>query len=290
MDLGALARERHWDRARLDADYTARNCVSVAEFDRIIGLYAEHSRPAETLVGNQLALRYDPQSDERMDIFAAEQGSLRPVLLFVHGGYWRALSRHHSAFMAPMLSYHGIATAVADYTLAPQANLTEITRQMRAAVAHLWHNAGALGIDRQRIVVAGSSAGGHLSAALTMPGWQLEFGLPARAVRAAMPISGLFDLAPLAASHVQDWMHFTDAEVAALSPIRHLPDPPVRMVVALAENEAAGFVRHSALFAQAVGAPHLRIQGRKHFDVILDLCTSQTVLSRALVQLCTGED
>lgn len=285
-DIGALARERLWGRARLDADYTARACVSAAEFERIIGLYAERSQDAEALAGNHLGLRFDARSDERMDIFATVPGQLRPVVLFIHGGYWRALSRHHSAFMAPMLAEFGIATAVPDYTLAPDASLTEITRQMRAALAHLWHNGPALGIDRTRIVVAGSSAGGHLAAALVMPGWQTDFALPARAVWAALPVSGLFELAPLAASHIQDWMRFTDAEIAALSPLRHLPAPRVPMVVALAGTETAGFERQSTAYAQAVGAAQLRIEGRNHFDVILDLCSAQTALSGALLRLC----
>lgn len=285
-DIRALAHERLWDRARLDADYTARTCVSAAEFERIIGLYAERSKAALALAGNHLALRFDDLSDERMDVFATVPGQLRPVVLFIHGGYWRALSRQHSAFMAPMLAEFGIATAVPDYTLAPAASLTEITRQMRAAVAWLWQNGPALGIDRSRIVVAGSSAGGHLAAALVMPGWQAGFGLPERAIRAALPVSGLFELAPLASSHIQDWMRFTDAELAALSPLRHLPAPRVPMVVALAGTETAGFERQSAAYAQATGADLLRIEGRNHFDVILDLCSAQNALSGALLRLC----
>jgi len=117
-----------------------------------------------------------------------------------------------------------------------------------------------------------------------MAGWQERLGLPPDAVRGALPVSGLFDLAPLAACHVQDWMRFTPAEVAAFSPLRH-PAGTAPTVVARAEVEAAGFVRQSAAYAGAVGAPLLAVPGRNHFDVILDLCDPATALSRALFAL-----
>jgi arylformamidase len=279
LDLRA---EGDWPSARLDADYTARDCVSVEEFGAIIADYAALSAPAKDLPGARLDIPYDPQSDVRMDLFGAGQGGA--VFLFIHGGYWRALSKDHSAFMAPMLAARGIATAVPDYTLAPAASLTEITRQMRAAFAHLWHNADDLGIDRRRIVVGGSSAGGHLAAALAMRGWQAEFGLPDDAVRAALPISGLFELAPIAASHVQDWMALTLQELDRLSPARHVAGTAPSLI-ALAERETEGFRRQSAAYAASLGVECLTVPGRNHFDVILDLVEPESLLSQRLLAL-----
>lgn len=278
----SLRSEADWSRERLDADYTARACVSVAEFDWITREYLRRSGPAQALPGTRLGVRYDPKSGEGMDIFATGGG--RPVFLFIHGGYWRALSRAHSAFMAPMLASHGIATAVPDYTLAPMASLAEIIRQIRTAFAHLWHNAQALGINRDRIIVGGSSAGGHLAAALAMPGWQRDFDLPADALHAALPVSGLFELAPLAASHVQGWMRFTPAELQALSPARHIAGT-TRSLIALAANETAGFTRQSAAYARALGTNCVTIPERNHFDVILGLAEPNSLLSWRLLGL-----
>ncbi|HSF63625.1 MAG TPA: alpha/beta hydrolase [Paracoccaceae bacterium] len=276
--------EAGWPRDRLDADYTARDCVSAAEFARIVGDYARLSAPARDLPGARLGLRHDPRSAEVLDLYGTAPGQARPCVMFIHGGYWRALSRADSAFMAPMLAARGIACAVPDYTLAPAVGIGEIVRQMRAALAFLWHEAGALGIDRARIVVAGSSAGGHLAAAVAMPGWQAGLGLPPGVPAAALPVSGLFELAPLAACHVQDWMRFTPEEVAAFSPLRHVAGT-APTVVALAEGETPGFVRQSAAYAAALGGGALTIPGRNHFDVILDLCDPGSALSRALLAL-----
>ncbi|MBM4479761.1 alpha/beta hydrolase fold domain-containing protein [Rhodococcus hoagii] len=111
------------------------------------------------------------------------------MFVAIHGGYWRALSRHHTAFMAGMLADAGIATVAVDYGLAPHTPLEEIVRQVRAAVAWVYHHGAEHGLDRNRIVVGGSSAGGHLTATTMVSGWQAEFGLPDDVVRAAMPIS-----------------------------------------------------------------------------------------------------
>ena len=282
MDIAA---EAGWPRAVLDADYTARDCCSEAEFRRIIGEYARRSVVAQGLPGARPGLPYDPVSGERFDLFGTVPGERRPCVVFIHGGYWRALSRGQSAFLAPMLAARGIACAVPDYTLAPAVGIAEILRQCRALLAHLWHEAEALGIDRGRIVVTGSSAGGHLAAAVASGGWQGAAGLPVQPLRGVMPVSGLFELAPLAAAHVQDWMRFSPEEIALCSPLRHPPSGPLPAVVALAEAETAGFRRQSAAYAAAIGAPVLTVAGRNHFDVILDLADPDSALGRALLSL-----
>lgn len=283
----SLIAEGHWPRDRLDADYTARDCVPPDVFTAIIGQYASRSLPARSMAGAKLDLVYDAVSGEKLDLFGTRPGELRPLVLFIHGGYWRALSKEHSAFMAPMLSDLGIASAAPDYTLAPGASLTEITRQMRAALAYLWREAASLGIDRNRIVVTGSSAGGHLAGTLMMSGWQQDFGLPGQILKAALPLSGLFELAPIAGSHVQDWMQLTPEEVETLSPLRHLAGSP-RSVIAVAEHETSGFHRQTRAYADALGMQEIQARDRNHFDIVFDLCDPATDVGQALLRLVTA--
>ncbi|MCM2563147.1 alpha/beta hydrolase [Lutimaribacter sp. EGI FJ00015] len=276
------------DRAQIDEDYNARSTVSEAAFQDIIADYSRFSDQAAALFMEHAGVVYDP-CGEKLDVLGAG-GDGRPAVIFVHGGYWRALSRAHSRFMAPMLAARGVATVVPDYTLAPAVSLSEITRQVRAALAYVWHNAADLGIDRRRIFAVGSSAGGHLAACLAADGWQAAHDLPEQVLAGAMPISGLFELSPLARGHPQEWLNLTDAELDATSPMRHVPAVSCPMVVALAEHEAPGFVRQSQAYARAwsdAGHPvsHMVIPQRNHFDVILDLCSDQSALSAALLQM-----
>lgn len=280
-----LQDEAQLPRADLDADYTARATVTDGEFAQIIGRYKSLTEAAQNSRNICSEIEFCPATGLKLDLYGTRAGERRPLVIFIHGGYWRALGREHSGFAAPALAAQGIACAAPDYRLAPGVSITEIIDDCRRAIAYLWHNAERLGIDRNRIVVTGSSAGGHLAAAMAQPGWQAALGLPDQPLHGCLPVSGLFELAPLAASHVQDWMRFTPAELAQ-SPLRHLPQG-LAGVVALAtgKGEAAGFHRQSEAYAKATGWPLLSIKNRNHFDVILDLADPKTALFQQLVAL-----
>lgn len=275
-------------RDQLDADYTARATVTEAEFSAIIGRYKSLTDTAKASLPGWSDLLFCPENGLKLDLYGTQTTELRPLVVFIHGGYWRALGREHSGFAAPVLAANGIACAVPDYRLAPGASITEIVTDCRRAINHLWQNARHLGIDRNRIVVTGSSAGAHLAAAMAQPGWQAAFGLPDQPLHACFPVSGLFELAPLAGSHVQDWMRFSPQELAQ-SPMRH---PPVglrgSLALAAGAGEAAGFHRQSDAFSQLTGWPVQRIKDRNHFDVILDLADPKTELARSLLSLTQG--
>ncbi|PSM20131.1 alpha/beta hydrolase [Nitratireductor sp. StC3] len=293
--LEALRAEAGFPRARLDGDYNARASVSPERFEHEMQRYRALSEPARAMPGMALDLVYDEESGQALDIFgaAAPGERLRPVFLFIHGGYWRALSKADSAFMAPMLGRHGIATAVLDYRLAPTVSLAEIVREVRAAVAFLWRRGANFGVDPQRIFVGGSSAGGHLTGAVLADGWQEGLALPPQVVKGALPISGLFHLAPIARSFVQEWIRLSPQDVVALSPAEHLPSTGCPIAVAFASDEPDGFGRQSrayhALWQAAGFASSLtQVRDRNHFDVVLDLADDDSVLSHILRNLIAG--
>ena len=277
--------------ADLDRAYNARATVSVDAFEAIIGQYRARSDTAAATVPGTLDIVYDAASGEKLDVFAGgEAGALRPVAVFIHGGYWRSLSRLDSRVMAPMLAAQGIASMVPDYTLAPTVTLREIVRQMRASLAWLWHNAADHGIDRNRIYLTGSSAGGHLVGTLLSAGWQAEFDLPADVVAGAVPISGLFDLDPIARTFPQEWLELDAADIADLSPIRTIGQANCPMTAVYAENEASGFSLNSHAYASAWAeaggrAEVLEIADRNHFDVVLDYSDPNSPLSQTLLKM-----
>nr|WP_237440034.1 alpha/beta hydrolase [Amycolatopsis rubida] len=272
------------NRPNVDRDYSAQATVTKAEFDAVLARYRSASESATAGLDGDTDLAFDPLSDERLDVWGSSPGQLRPVVLAVHGGYWRMLSRHDTAFMARVLADAGIATVVPDYTLAPAATLEEIVRQVRAAVAWIRHHGAEHGLDRERIHVVGSSAGGHLAAMTAVAGWQHAAGLPEDVVKGAMTISGLFDLRPLVGSFANAWLALDSARAEALSPIL-APPGAVPLHVAVAEHEAAGFPRQSKAFHAHWPGSLTVVPGRNHFDVFLDLADPRSALSQALVRL-----
>ncbi|MBM4638828.1 alpha/beta hydrolase fold domain-containing protein [Rhodococcus hoagii] len=276
---------------QIDVDYNVRNTVSPELFDATVEEYRQRSRETVDGLDGFADVRFDPDSTERLDVWGVG-GALRPVFVAIHGGYWRALSRHHTAFMAGMLADAGIATVAVDYGLAPHTPLEEIVRQVRAAVAWVYHHGAEHGLDRNRIVVGGSSAGGHLTATTMVSGWQAEFGLPDDVVRAAMPISGLFDIRPLVDSFANEWLRLDDSRASALSPMLQTDRVGPRAVVAVAEHDGVGFLEQSRKFHEAWArrseSELLVVPDRNHYDIFLDLAEPDSALGRALLGLFAG--
>ncbi|MFE2867180.1 alpha/beta hydrolase [Embleya sp. NPDC059259] len=272
--------------AELDVAYDARATVGPERFARLMERYRAESAAAVAGLPGTTGLVYDDASGERLDVWGPGSATApRPVFVFVHGGYWRALSRADSAFGARMLAERGVATVVPDYTLAPAATLEEITRQVRAAIAWVYREGPRHGLDRSRVVVGGSSAGGHLAAMTLVDGWQAAVGLPEDVVAAGFPISGLFDVRPLVRTRANAWLTLDEERAAALSPLVPGAPPRVPGVTVLAQHEASGFTEQSRAFAAHWGTELLVVPDRNHFDVVLDLADPDTAVSRALLGL-----
>lgn len=145
---------------------------------------------------------YEPGSPEAvLDVFRPAGAGPLPTVVWIHGGAWLAGSREHVADYLRILASHGFATVGLDYTLAPGARYPSPVRQANAALAHLRENAERLGVDMERVFLAGDSAGaqvaGQLANVLTSPAYARRMAmipaLPARALRGAALFRGIFD-------------------------------------------------------------------------------------------------
>jgi arylformamidase len=277
----------------IDKAYAPSRALPEGVFPAHMALYRSRSEEMVRTLPCERGIVYDQASGETLDLFPAPGHGLKPVFVYIHGGYWRMLSKDDSAFMAGAFTSLGISVVVVDYTLAPKVNLEEIVRQVRAAIAWVWHEGREHGLDPERIHVGGSSAGGHLTGAVIAGGWRAAAGLPENAIKGAMPVSGVFDLEPLTRSFVNEWMKFDAAQVQALSPIRHLPPVPCKMVVAWGADETSGFHDQSHAWLAAwrgAGFPavELMVPGRHHFDIVLDWGDPESAMTRALAAMVLG--
>ncbi len=113
--------------------------------------------------------------------------------------------------MAAGPNAQGVTVAVAGYDLCPQVSIAQIIEQMRAASLYLWRK------RRQRIMVAGHSAGGHLTACMVATDWKtLDPSAPADLAPAGYAISGVFDLAPLVQISVNQDLRLDEQSAHAL--------------------------------------------------------------------------
>lgn len=98
----------------------------------------------------------------RLDLYQPDQGPAAGLIVWVHGGAWRAGSRSNVDLKG--LTAFGWAIASVDYRLSTQARFPAQIHDIKAAIRYLRARSDALGIPADRIVIAGSSAGGHLAA------------------------------------------------------------------------------------------------------------------------------
>ena len=212
-------------RAQIDAEYDVEQ--SVPDFMHYARQYTDGSAAARRTLEARLGLRYGPTLDEYLDVFPASR-RYAPILVFLHGGYWRILSARNFSFVASGPVAAGVTVAVVNYSLCPAVTLDEIVRQTRSAIVWLWRHAREHNADPENIHVCGHSAGGQLTAMAALTEWKRDYGLPRTVVKSGIPISGLFDLEPLRHSFLQEDLRLDDGLVARNSPQFHVRPVPVR--------------------------------------------------------------
>jgi arylformamidase len=233
-------------------------------------------------------LRYGRKPRQTLDFFRPP-GAPRGTLVFIHGGYWRALDKSEHAFVAPAFLAQDIAVATLNYDLCPAVSIADIVDEMREAIAYVVSHLA----DRapRPIVIAGHSAGGHLAAMMLATDWTRR-GFAASPVDGALSLSGVHDLAPLVQFSYNVDLKLTHEEAHRLSPVHMTPLTFAPLLAAVGADETSEFLRQSELIVDAwpknrprhTSSP-LRVPARHHFSVVLDLCDPASALTRATLAL-----
>lgn len=118
------------------------------------------------------------------------------------------------------------------------------------------------------------------------PGWQADFCVPDNLVAGATLLSGLYDLEPVRLGHPNEWLKLGAADVAALSPLLHMPEHAVPLVVSYAPSETHEFKRQSEAYmaaAMARGCPvrFVPMPNTSHYDTVFGLAERESSLARS---------
>ncbi|MBS0339382.1 MAG: alpha/beta hydrolase fold domain-containing protein [Proteobacteria bacterium] len=182
------------DRALMDPDHQMRLPFSEAEDYARQVMRWSRELPTEGL-DVQRDVMYGPHRLHRYDVFSPRSARNAPVLVFWHGGGWTNGYRSYVSFMAPHLARLGCVLVAPSYRLAPTDKLPAGYEDSLAALRHVIEHARSYGADPQRILLGGHSAGAHLAALVALRRVDLRrVGIPADAIRACLPISGIMDL------------------------------------------------------------------------------------------------
>ena len=281
---------RGYDQKSLDLEYDMRlRCPHFAE--TFAGLEMESARVVERFEC-RLDVPFGESALERLDFWPGGGGA--PILLFIHGGYWRAFDKSVFRFVAERFVEAGACVVLNNYDLCPHVTMDVITEQNRQALAWIWNHAAEIGGDPDRIHVTGHSAGGHLTAMLLATEWT-RYGLPPSPIRGACALSGLFDLEPLRRSYLNADLRMDEETARRNSPIHNIGDSAPELIVAVGGGESDEFRRQSRSFADAWKArglegSYLEVLDLDHVNVSAEYQRLDSPLTRALfkqMELCS---
>jgi arylformamidase len=270
------------EEASIDAEYDPERRVGSRQ--PFIDWYVQESALARKRLECRLDVRYGPTPAETLDLFpSSEPGS--PVLLYIHGGYWRALSSKEFSFVANGLVPHGITVAVMDYALCPKVTIADITRQSRAAVAWLAENARKFSADPGRLYVAGHSAGGQQVGMLLSGDGSGGTGT----VKGGITISGLFDLRPLRHSWLQPTLQLTLDACEDQSPLLRIPRRAPPLLVSVGSEESDAFIGqsqgyHAAWQAAGLDGRYYLQLGANHYTAVYGLGDRASPLAQMIAE------
>lgn len=271
----------------IDAQYNIG--ASMPGWETYLERYVADSEKARESLTCELDIQYGPTLDEHLDIFPSAQPN-SPILIFIHGGYWRALSSKEFSFIASILVENDITVVVSNYSLCPKVSIAEITRQNRSVIAWLVKHAHQYNGDPEKIFVSGHSAGGHLTAMVCSTDWQGEYGLGRGIVKGGIAISGIYDLQPLRYSYLQPVLLLSHELIREQSPCFTIPESGPPMLMSVGEKESSEFHRQAQDYQQAWQAGGMRSEyqvetGDDHFSILYNLLDPATPLFNKVLEM-----
>jgi arylformamidase len=278
------------DVAYWEAQYNNR--AAFPDFQKYFDRWAARSEETRRSVRCYLDVPYGPHAMEKLDIFMPK-GASRACLMFIHGGYWRALDKKEHSFVAAELVKQGVTVAVPNYALCPAVTIEDIVRQTLQACAWLYRNGFNFGAPMGNLYVSGHSAGGHLTAmamAALFPVFQRD--LPKKVVRGGLAISGVYDLQDIVnVPSVNTDVRLKPAQAAKASPLSYPPATDAPLYLAVGGKELPPFRdQQSGLAAKwrKVVAAEIPCPNDHHFSILDGLADPSSALFKAAMKMIGG--
>lgn len=267
----------------LDAEYDNR--TRVPEHGAIFAGWARDAAAYRAVAQRELGTPYGPSVRQVYDLFHPQADGGGPVVIFIHGGYWRAMAIHEFSHLAAGLNGHGHIVALPGYDLCPEVSIADIVGQVQRACLALWHR------FRRPLVAVGHSAGGHLAASMLMTDFsRLDRSAPKDLVQAAYALSGLFDLTALRRTRMNADFRLSEMQALALSPAFRPPPVSGSLDAVVGGDESAEFRRQTALIGKRWAGTDFQVRcgevpGANHFTLLAPLADPGSMMVQRIVDL-----
>ncbi len=232
-------------------------------------------------------IRYGAGPLATLDLFPAGRPG-RPLVVFLHGGYWRARDKNDYSFVVNSLISADCSVVVMNYDLCPAVKLSEIVQQVKEGLEWIAGQATHWGFNPNQILAFGHSAGAHLIAAVlaqTGQTYQLAPGI----IKKAYLISGVYDVEPVLEISVNEQIRLVPEDVHAMSPLNFSFDPATSYEVYAGGAEPRDWIGESTRFAEHLRkngcATYQQIIGElNHYSIMYELETPEGLIAQRIRQ------
>jgi arylformamidase len=270
----------------LEANYSLRS--RHPERGAVYDSFARDSAALRQRPNAVIDVSFGDKPTSRLDIFLPDRPDGAPLLVFIHGGYWRALDKSIFSFIARHYVEQGIAVAMPNYALTPAAPLGGIIQEVCQSI-HWLSTVGASqwGYDARNIVLSGHSAGGHM--AVYAASKKNVYAAKHPPVSGVVSLSGIFDLTPLRSTSINNDLRINAGQALEYS-VKPDDVTTPSLILAAGALETEGFQQQSQAFAQGcsqlgMNAQLMLVPQRTHFDILVDLAEPQYALFSATRKL-----
>lgn len=283
---------RKLSHEQLEAQYNPR--ASVPDFQQHFDAYVSKSAATRDAIGGEYDLHYGPGPLQTYDLHRPKkQEPGAPLVVVIHGGYWRGLDKNTMTFALPPYLDRGAVVVNLNYDLCPQVTLDAIVREMQEALVHVAAKATEWGADPAKLHVIGHSAGAHLAAMMVAAPWPKDLGTQPSVASLGL-ISGVFSLEPVLQISVNESIRL-DSAMAARNSVTNFPpkiDGPVLVAYGTAEPEAWRYQSidfHRACHAAGIHSSLLEVANGNHFTIKFAAADPQHPLCAALLKQIFGQ-
>ena len=272
-----------------------------AEFDYVTGQMRDSFGPlladfeqfnAQALDqgGWELDLPYGTHPRQRFDLRPTDSPA-RGTVIYFHAGYWQSRDKAQFRFLAPGFNALGWHAALVNYPLCPEVGVPQIVESAAEAFKQVLRHQALRGRGGP-VVLCGHSAGAHLvvELALQQARQAQDIHLPLAGV---LPVSGIFDLAPLVGTSLNQRLQLDGDQARACSPLHRAGPNAAPALFLVGETETAAFhsqTQHMHQAWQAQGNPSAwqAVPGADHFSILETLCAPHGRVDQALQAWARG--